>query len=51
MPIVKRKPVTPDPVPDALIAARHEGKDPPVYYLAATGEVFAEYECVFSDQQ
>ncbi|WFD34868.1 dolichyl-P-Glc:Glc1Man9GlcNAc2-PP-dolichol alpha-1,3-glucosyltransferase [Malassezia cuniculi] len=44
MPIVKRKPVAPEPVPDALIAARNDGKDPAVYYLAATGEVFAEYD-------
>lgn len=44
MPIVKRKPVVPEAVPDALIAARHEGKDPAVYYLAATGEIFTEYE-------
>jgi len=44
MPIVKRKPVQPVPVSEALEAAYARHEAPPVFYLAATGEVFAEYE-------
>lgn len=44
MPIVKRKPVQPVPVSEALEAVHGRHEAPPVFYLAATGEVFAEYE-------
>lgn len=44
MPTVKRKPVQPVPVSEALEAAHARHEAPPVFYLAATGEVFAEYE-------
>ncbi|WFD21096.1 dolichyl-P-Glc:Glc1Man9GlcNAc2-PP-dolichol alpha-1,3-glucosyltransferase [Malassezia caprae] len=44
MPIVKRKPVQPVPVSEALEAAHARHEAPPVFYLATTGEVFAEYE-------
>lgn len=46
MPIVKRKPVQPLPIPEALVAALEKGENRAVFYLAATGEVFAEYEYV-----
>ena len=45
MPIVKRKPVQPQGVPAALLSAYTERKeDRAVFFLAATGEVFEEYE-------
>lgn len=45
MPIVKRKPVQPQEVPAALLSAYTERKeDRAVFFLAATGEVFDEYE-------
>ncbi|WFD28500.1 dolichyl-P-Glc:Glc1Man9GlcNAc2-PP-dolichol alpha-1,3-glucosyltransferase [Malassezia nana] len=44
MPIVKRKPVQPVPLTESLEAAHARHDAPPVFYLAATGEVFAEYE-------
>lgn len=44
MPIVKRKPVQPVPLAESLEAAHARHEAPPVFYLAATGEVFAEYE-------
>lgn len=46
MPFVKRKPVQPLAVPEALVAAQSQGQNPNVFYLAATGEVFADYEYV-----
>lgn len=39
MPLVKRKPVEPFPPPTAT-----GSEDPDVFYLAATGEVFADFE-------
>lgn len=44
MPFIKRKPVLPLAVPESLVAAQAQGQNPPVFYLAATGEVFADYE-------
>ena len=45
MPIVKRKPVQPQGVPASLLSAYMERKeDRAVFFLAATGEVFEEYE-------
>ncbi|WFD44976.1 dolichyl-P-Glc:Glc1Man9GlcNAc2-PP-dolichol alpha-1,3-glucosyltransferase [Malassezia psittaci] len=44
MPFVKRKPVNPLPVPSALVDAQSQGKNPTVFYLATTGEVFEDYE-------
>lgn len=46
MPFVKRKPVLPLGLPDALVSATEKGQNPNVFYLAATGEVFADYEYV-----
>ena len=46
MPVLKRKPVQAQPLPDALLAAQAKGDDPAVFYLAETGEVFADYEYV-----
>ena len=43
MPILKRKPVQPLPVPDTLLTAKAKGEDPNVFYLSATGELFADY--------
>lgn len=46
MPFVKRKAVDPLPVPAALVDAQAAGQNPAVFFLAATGEVFVDYECV-----
>lgn len=45
MPLIKRKPVELLPPPDPP----KEGEpEPDVYYLAATGEIFNDYELVFN---
>lgn len=42
MPLLRRRPVPLLPVPE--FDQQTEGKDPQVYYLKATGEIFKDYE-------
>ena len=46
MPVVKRKHVQPVSLPASLAAAHAQHEDRDVFYLAATGEVFDDYEYV-----
>ncbi|WFD32685.1 dolichyl-P-Glc:Glc1Man9GlcNAc2-PP-dolichol alpha-1,3-glucosyltransferase [Malassezia sp. CBS 17886] len=43
MPVVKRKPVQPVPLPASLAAAAPQ-ENPSVFYLAGTGEIFSDYD-------
>ncbi|PKI85104.1 hypothetical protein MVES_000771 [Malassezia vespertilionis] len=44
MPIVKRKAISPLPLADSLETAKKDGQNPSVFFLAATGEVFLDYD-------